>query len=554
MVELESVNVCMSPPTVVVEPRPLRVRQTSSPNPLEINSAVKLNEFGNHMSNLQQKIDFIAAKSSLMQPLKTPPPIAETGDVDKDFQTVFEFNDKGNTTPKTIESKEEEEIVVLRNVLSPPPPPLPKSAPPIVREPMRVAPPPPPPPHVLTKQVSVNSLNTLKPWQKQSEYRPMSEVLKDRGVEDPLKSIQFNFKPIGPVSPSSAEIRLERADVLTPLPIYTSKSVENLMDDNTEDNQGTDQVHGSLDNLFPSKSSDDLLMPDIDGIHGIRSSKLKRTRHVIRPSVSHDVLSSSTNDHRDQGDIYENLDKLRNEVNQLKEEAAQIDRKKKEMDFLIRPVVVAAKKPPLPLPRIGSDTEVNRSSKTLSFVFDPKSNEFVLESERVETPMPDVSFLERNSLLLQQRSSSASTLVPINIPSPKRQGFVKSMDSLDTEKTATNDVDTTLNEKGNFFNFRFLMKSDKDKTMKRRPVAKSVFYSEASDLISLDDNKFEAKLVHINDDDGVVEIEKTGQDDDEDDHYELLNVNQQPFNRSLSTFGPQNVSSTRKFGLSLPCL
>lgn len=528
MVELDTGNVCMSPPPPLNGRESLQCR--ASPNPIEINSAAKLNEFGNHMDSLQQKIDMITAKTTVAPhhlSIRTPPPIEETGDVEKDFETVFEFN-SNEKVGELIKAE-----IQLR-ATSPTPPPLPKTAPPGVPL-VQVAPPPTPPKPTLQKQTSVN---TLKPWQKQHEFRPMSAIWKDK-QDDPLKNINFNFKPIGTVA-SSEDIRKESAEIAIPQPIYTSKSVQDLIDVTNVRHEPEKTVHGSLDNLFMSKSSDDLIMPDIDGIQGIRSNKYKKIRHGIRPSVSQEEILESK---EPQEDVYENLDKIRDEVKQLKQEAADLDRKKAEMEIVIRPVV----KKPMPLPRVGSENELNRSSKTISFVFDPKVNEFVLESEREDFLLPNVDVIERNSALLQKRSSSTSNIVPIHVSSPMKSGtgFVKSMDSLDVVKKDSSQ-DNSLNEKGNFFNFRFFKKEKDNKPA--APSSKSVFYSEPVELITMeDDRKYEAKLVHIGDDGSEVQQVVEAAKGDRH-HYEVVTVNQ-TFNRSLSTFGQQNIAfeSSRKF-------
>lgn len=528
----DRVSVCMSPPPAL---------SCLSPNPIEMNSAAKLNEFGNQVTNLQQKIDLIVAKSATeSQPsLRTPPPIEETGDVEKDFETVFEFNN--NSTHNVAPMKSTAEIEL--RVKSPPPPPLPMTAPP---PPVSAKPPRP----VIQKQVSINTLNSLKPWQKQHEYRPMSMVLKDKQEDHPhpapLANISFNFKPIGAVASSEEDVRKgNKASILSPTPIYSSMSVQNLLDVRKSQKEEEEQaaIHGSLDNLFKSKSSDDLVMPDIDGIQGIRSNKYKKIRHGLRSSASHEEIAKEPKQEEGEEDIYENLDKIREEVKNLKLEAADLDRKKAEMEVFIRPVV----KKPKPLPRVNSETELNRSAKTLSFVFDPKANEFVLEPERVSV-MPNMdNMIERNSLLLQQRSSSTSNIVPIHVSSPRKStpGMnVKSLDSLDFARDPVPEPTNTLNEKGNFFNFRFFGKVQKEKPAQEEPQRQSVFYSEPVDLISVDEHKYEAKLVHIDDDE---EGEDEGSAVVDQNHYEVVTVNE-TFNRTMATFSQQQQSVVSRGG------
>lgn len=528
----------MSPPTLErsLSSASTSTRVSASPNPIEMNSAAKLNDFGNQVEELQQKIDLLQAKTTVKPLITTPPPIQETGDVEKDFETVFDFNVKEKVTVEEVRKVETEVILIPA-----PPPPLPKSAPPIVPDKPAISPCPP----AIKKQISITSVNTLKPWQKQHEYRPMSVVLKDKSQEDLLKTIQFNFKPIGAVA-SNEYISKDTKEVLVaPLPIYSSQSVQDLLDVSSDDQRKHNQVHGSLDNLFTSKSSDDLIMRDIDGIQGIRSHKYKKHRHAIRPSMSCDGLikESSVNEE----EIYQNMEKIREEVKQLKLEAiTDMDRRKTEMEIVLRPVV----KKPVPLPRVGSENELNRSSKTLSFVFDPKSNEFVLEEEKVKQ-LPNVDRIERNSALLQQRSSSTSNIVPIHVSSPRKTGpaYVKSMESLDFTRETPQGSANSLNEKGNFFSFKFF-KKDKEVTTKVEPPRQSIFYGDPVDWISMDMEKYEAKLVHIEDDEEVdaKHDQKNAKPTKDEHQYEVVTVND-TFNRSLSTFGQQTsvTESSSKF-------
>lgn len=503
----------------------------ASPNPIEMNSAAKLHEFGNQMTSLQQKIDQISSKSKIRMSL-TPPPIEETGDVEKDFETVFAFNQE----LQQIDNSKSEKDVVL------PPPPLPKSAPP--RETPLEFPVPSP---GITKPAS--PATAIKPWQKQHEYRPMSAVLREKQVEDPLKDIHFNFKPIGTVA-SSEDVRVDEQKLVVPLAIYSSKSVDNLTDEPREPKQ----FHGSLDTLFSSKTPDDLVMPDIDGIQGIRVHKYKKNRPAIRPSVSEEIFQvdlrpKATIDEQED-DVYENLEKIKGEVNQLKKEAANLDRRKAERDIFIRPVI----RKPQPLPRVGSEPELDRSSKTLSFVFDSDANEFVLESQRDE--MPNIGVIERNSALLQQRSSSISNIVPIQVATPKKlppatgqqTKQFRSLDSLDFSPAPEPNTKNKPNEKGNFFNLRFF-KKDKDRPP-IEPVRQSVFYSDPVDIIALDDQKYVAKLVHItSDDEAEVDVKADAMEGSSHHYEEVLDVHE-TFNRSLSTFGQLNVAQgSRKFAL-----
>lgn len=542
---MASVNLCMSPTTLErsLSSASTSTRVSASPNPIEMNSAAKLNDFGNQMEELQQKIDLLQAKTTVKPLITTPPPIQETGDVEKDFETVFDFNvkEKGEVQQKapTVEKVKKVETEVI--LVPAPPPPLPKSAPPIVPDKPAISPCPP----AIKKQISITSVNTLKPWQKQHEYRPMSVVLKDKSQEDPLKTIQFNFKPIGAVASNEDMSKDTKETLIAPLPIYSSQSVQDLLDVSSDDHRKHNQVHGSLDNLFMSKSSDDLIMRDIDGIQGIRSHKYKKHRHAIRPSMSCDGLikESSVNEE----EIYQNLEKIREEVKQLKLEAiSDMDRRKTEMEIVLRPVV----KKPVPLPRVGSENELNRSSKTLSFVFDPKSNEFVLEEEKVKQ-LPNVDRIERNSALLQQRSSSTSNIVPIHVSSPRKTGpaYVKSMESLDFTRETPQGSNNSLNEKGNFFSFKFF-KKDKEVTAKVEPPRQSIFYGDPVDWISMDMEKYEAKLVHIEDDEEeeAKHDQKKAKPTEEQHQYEVVTVND-TFNRSLSTFGQQTsvTESSSKF-------
>lgn len=325
----------------------------------------------------------------------------------------------------------------------------------------------------------------LKPWQKEHEYRPMSAVMRANTapvVDHPKESTFF-----APIVVSQSEENLfevkEIPKLLTPQAIYASKSVQNLVDENPHD----------LTSLFLSKSSDDLIMPDIDGIRN--ATKSAKYKHMKNRQISHQTSShSNLNDN----DVYANLEDMKREVDQLKNKAAESDRRKAELDFKILPVV----KKPQPLPRINSQSEIDRSSKTIVFSLDPNTNEFFFDQE--ETKKKE-AIAAKNQSFVHKGTYNKPSLVPIvtTIPKSPVQGSsinkqFKSLESLDFEQREKKD-NKVEKDRANFFGFR-LFKKDKEKT--EPEVRQSVFYSDSVELLHIPDiPKYQARIVHIDDDD-----------------------------------------------------
>lgn len=579
---------CTSPPTL----EHIDQEQPPSPNPTTaiIQATSKFyDEYDNHITHLKQKIDVIAAKT------QKSPPIPETGNVEEDFEVVFRHNSVKLTAAKaatelarysitstgqaaadehdvlkvarhggrvssgieinrkkSLDASEidaalektahvaetEPKTVELRDKESREPPPLPTSLPPgkVVRQSHAIHP-------ENTKnrptRTSIEPL-ILKPWQKQHEYRPMSSIIKppkSREAEEgstsaPILDLQFSFKPIEAGS-SSDETLVEEKDVSKMLrtptpPMLSSRSVQNLSEEHP----------GYGDNwtaLFQSKSSDDLVMPDIDGIQ--KAPRAGRYKHM--KSRHHEQQVSTPNLTED---LYVNLEDIKREVDSLKRVAADIDRRKAEIE--IRPVV----KKPLPLPRTNSETELDRASKTISFVFDPKANEFVLQEDENDG-LARVGVIEKNSAMLQQQSRMVPIKTAQRVVSHEQQ--YRSLDNLDFREEASPKSRHKANDKsGGFFGLKRFLRRDKDKAhVEQQPVRQSVFYSDEENLMFVDDHKYEAKVVHIVDDSEeeettVLEAKEIRQG------RTTSNSLHEAYNRSLSTFGPASNGGDGGGGVS----
>lgn len=178
---------------------------------------------------------------------------------------------------------------------------------------------------------------TELPWQKKHQYRTVTPFLKP-------KTEEIAFRPIES-SLSTEDVNLE---ILKPVPIFASKSFQELPRASW-DFQPFDHFH--------TKSSDDLLMSNIDGA---RKPESKRHRMMRIRSESNGSLNA-----------YENF---RYELPQPA-----------TANFL-------RQKPPQPLPRT--------SSKTIVYVLDKHRDEFVLEDpSSFEEVYEDVQWRSSDSIL-----------------------------------------------------------------------------------------------------------------------------------------------------------
>jgi hypothetical protein len=194
-------------------------------------------------------------------------------------------------------------------------------------------------PKKLSKEPSRDSdevaLITELPWHKKHEYRTVTPFLKPNKKKTiSNENVSVDFRPIE-TSQSTENLNLE---ILKPVPIFASKSFQELP---------TSGDFKPFD-YFQTKSSDDLLSSNIDGVRKPESKRHKLMR----------IRSTSINSLNRLSDqlVYQNFDY---------EVPMSAD------------VVMRRKKPPLPLPRMTD-------SKTIVYVLDKEKDEFVLEKSTDE--------------------------------------------------------------------------------------------------------------------------------------------------------------------------
>lgn len=179
--------------------------------------------------------------------------------------------------------------------------------------------------------------------------------------------------------------------VIKPIPRYPSmsKSTQDLSTYKTESEFG-------FDPLTVSRSSDDLLMPDVDGL---RRSMRSNRRWKMR---SFDSMSSIDDD-QEETKVYTNMSVMNTE--------------QKSND---RPVLVAATRKPLPVPR-----STDRDSIKLVYVFDKTSEEFIQEDcEHGDVPLNKVTISLSNPNLSELPAIHEENAISINYTSSKRKfGF-----------------------------------------------------------------------------------------------------------------------------------
>lgn len=200
----------------------------------------------------------------------------------------------------------------------------------------------------------VASINQL-PWHKKNEYRTVTPFISN---SNNIKSVSTEnlqvkvkefvaFRPIE-TSRSTEDIN---NNILKPVPILSSsKSYQELPTNG----------HFKDSKIFQTKSIDDLLLNNIDGVRKPESKihKLMRIRSISNTSLNR------TNSREDQ--IYENYSYER-----IPEDQINVDK---------------TKKAPQPLPRSTIDENNNQRSslnKTLVYVLNKENNEFVLEDDGV---------------------------------------------------------------------------------------------------------------------------------------------------------------------------
>jgi hypothetical protein len=194
----------------------------------------------------------------------------------------------------------------------------------------------------------VASITDELPWHKKHQYRTVTPFFKQqnksKAVSSENVSLNTAFRPIE-ASRSTEDIQ----EILKPVPMFASKSFQELP---------TSFEFKRFDH-FQTKSSDDLLMKNIDGVRKAESKRHKLMR--IRST-------SSTNLNRSSDElVYENFH-------------YEIPEAPMSADVIIR-------KAPLPLPRTRDDGGNNSekcNSKTIVYVLDKERDEFVLESPPME--------------------------------------------------------------------------------------------------------------------------------------------------------------------------
>lgn len=197
----------------------------------------------------------------------------------------------------------------------------------------------PPPFSMIHKNEDENPAELHLPWHKKHEYRPISKTFLD-------DLDKVSFKPIDVVTSSSENL----SKLSKPSDFYPSREEKNL-----------------------SKSTDDLIHPDVDGLR-------KTVRSIKNKSKKNKIYSSTNSLLQMDESLYENLN--------TKSMSDLTESLEKEISF----------KKPQPLPRVNSlkdISEQNRNSKTLTFVLDKDKDEFVLE-ENIE---PQCSTVKRPSFV-----------------------------------------------------------------------------------------------------------------------------------------------------------
>lgn len=215
----------------------------------------------------------------------------------------------------------------------------------------------------------VANINNELPWQKKHQYRTVTPYFKpDTENNRAIEEVGLAFRPID-TSRSTEDLSLE---ILKPVPIFASKSYQEL----------SKEVHFKPFDSFQTKSSDDLLFNNIDGLRKPESKRHKLLR-----------IRSTSN-----SNLYENLNYGRAEV-------------PLSADSFMRT------KAPLPMPRSMDDlSESNnkRHSRTIVYVLDKERDEFVLEGPQMAENMFDEVYedvLLRNNVTRDTDSTLFYSLV-----------------------------------------------------------------------------------------------------------------------------------------------
>ncbi|CRL05366.1 CLUMA_CG018179, isoform A [Clunio marinus] len=224
------------------------------------------------------------------------------------------------------------------------------------------------------------SNNNELPWQKKHEYRTVTPFFKPKNkakaISDENVSVDINFRPIE-LSRSIEDVNQE---IVKPVPIFASKSFQELP--KVREFKPFDE--------FQTKSSDDLLLGNIDGA---RKPESKRHKLMRIRSTSNNTLNRLSDQL-----VYENFHYDIPEVNST------------TADNFMR------KKAPQPLPRVMDENGNNsiRQSKTIVYVLDKEKDEFILEEPKSNENLFDDVYedvLLRNNVSRDTDSSMFYSLI-----------------------------------------------------------------------------------------------------------------------------------------------
>ena len=191
----------------------------------------------------------------------------------------------------------------------------------------------------------VAKINNEMPWQKKHEYRTVTPFFKPQNKTKTTSNenipVDVEFRPI------ETSRSTEDVNIVKPVPIFASKSYQEL----------PNSWEFKPFNDYQTRSSDDLLLDNIDGVR-----KPESKRHKLMRIRSTSTSNNSLNRLSDQL-VYQNFHYDIPEVSASSEN-------------------IMRKKAPQPLPRIVDES--SRQSKTIVYVLDKERDEFVLENNEDE--------------------------------------------------------------------------------------------------------------------------------------------------------------------------
>lgn len=314
----------------------------------------------------------------------------------------------------------------------------------------------PPPPPIETDITDITPVVQIKSAMKKQfdkliEMVRTDHVALDEKLHKPERIVKFQ----PPAEESVSELEFK--------PIQTSRSIENLstilvrpipryppeLSKSTQDLSKSNDSEFIFHPLSISKSSDDILLPDIDGIRKIAASKHRKYKHKSEEKI--DQLEE---------DLYANLP-----IGSFSKQS-------------IKPVQGHRK--PHPLPRLN---EGQRTSKTIVYVLDKEKDQFVLEDPTIEEPV----FI--SAPIIEHSPRVDSQMIKINVPinpsSPKittTRSELEPLNEVNFRTKATSNSKRTVTEK--FTTFCGFGNNRKV----RDENAQSGFYG---------DDSFESRIMHV---------------------------------------------------------